>query len=58
MKLILAKSSKHQSHRCTKNARATIKALEELAELLGPNDVTFHSQDDKAKTPTGLTVAS
>ena len=33
-----------------------INALEELAELLGPGDVTFHFQDDTAKVPIGLTV--
>ena len=39
-------------------AKATINALEELAGLLGPREVTFHSQDDKAKVPIGITAAS
>ena len=56
MTLISAKNLKHQSHQCTKFARATISALEELAGLLGPGDVTF--QDDKAKMPIGLTATS
>ena len=30
----------------------------ELAGLLGPREVTFHSQDDKAKVPIGITTAS
>lgn len=58
MKLISAKNSKHQSHPSTKFAKATINALEELAGLLGPGEVTFHSQDDKAKIPIELTAAS
>jgi hypothetical protein len=32
--------------------------LEELASILGPNEVTFHSQDDKARVPIGLTAAN
>ena len=49
---------KHQSHPCIKFARATINTLEELAGLLGPGDVTFHSQNEKDKVPIGLTTAS
>ena len=56
--LISAKNSKHQSHPGTKFATATITALEELVGLLGPGDVTFHSQDDKAKVPIGHRAAS
>ena len=37
---------------------ATINALEELTGLFGPCEVTFHSQDDKAKVPIGITAAS
>ena len=57
MKLISAENSKHQSHPYIKFARATINALEELAGLLGPGDITFHSQDDKVKAPIGFTAA-
>ena len=49
---------KHQSHPCIKFARATINTLEELAGVLGPGDVTFRSQNDKAKVQIGLTAAS
>ena len=38
--------------------KATINALEELTGLFGPCEVTFHSQDDKAKVPIGITGAS
>ena len=43
VKLILTKNSKHQSHLSTKFARTTINSLEELAGLLRPGYVTFHS---------------
>ena len=37
--------------------KATINYLEELAGILGPIEVIFHSQDDKAKVPLGITAA-
>ena len=59
VKLISAKNSKDQNHPCTDFTKATINALEEeLAGLLGLREVTFHSQDDKAKVPIGITAAS
>ena len=58
VKLISAKNSKHQNHLCTNFAKAIINALEELAGLLGPREATFHSQDDKAKVPIGITATS
>ena len=42
VKLISAKNSKHQNHPCTNFAKVTINALEELAGLLDPSEVTFH----------------
>ena len=57
-KLISAKNSKHENHPCTNFTKATIIALEELAGLLGPREVTFDSQDDKAKVPIGITASS
>ena len=50
VKLISAQNSKYQSHLCAFGG-ATINALEELDGLYGPGDVTFHSQNDKAKVP-------
>ena len=58
VKLISAKNSKHQNHPCTNFAKATISALEELTGLLGPCEVIFYSQDDKAKVLIGKTAAS
>ena len=57
-KLISAKNSKHQNHPSTNFAKTTSNALEEFAGLLGPREVTFHSQDDRAKVPIGITAAS
>ena len=58
VKLISAKNSKHQNHPCTNFAKTTTNALEEFAGHLGPCEVTFHSQDDRAKVPIVITAAS
>ena len=58
VKLYKSQNSKHASHPSTKFSRALIRSLEELAGILGPAEVTFHSQDDKAKVPIGLTSTS
>ena len=58
VKLISAKNSKHKNHPCTNFAKATTNALEELAGLLGPREVAFHSQDGKAKVLIEITAAS
>ena len=57
-KLYKSQNSKHASHPSTKFARASIRSLEEIAAILGPAEVTFHSQDGKAKVPIGLTAAN
>lgn len=54
----MSKNSKHQIHLSTKFARTTINAWEELAGLLGSGYVIFHSEDNNAKVPMGLTIAS
>ena len=51
VKLYKAQNAKHASHPSAKFARASIRSLEEIAAILGPAEVTFHSQDDKAKVP-------
>ena len=58
VKLYKSQNSKRASHPSTKFACASIRSLEELAAILGPAEVTFHSQDAKAKIPIGLTTAS
>ena len=57
VKLFKAQNSKHASHVSTKFARSIIKALEEIATILGPQEVVFQSMDDKAKVPIGITAA-
>ena len=57
VKLFKAQNSKHASHVSTKFARSSIKALKEIATILGPEEVVFHSMDDKAKVPIGITAA-
>jgi hypothetical protein len=44
VKLIRAQNSQHRNHPDTKFARSSIQAMEEIASLLGPEEVTFHSQ--------------
>ena len=57
MKLYKSQNSKHSSHISTKFARSSIRSLEEIAVILGPEEVTFHSMDDKAKVPINITAA-
>ena len=57
VKLIKSQNSSHATHVSTKFARSSINALEEIAILLGPEEVIFHSMDDKAKVPIGITAA-
>ena len=49
VKLYKSQNSKHASHTSTKFARTSVRSMEELAAILGPAEVTFHSQDDKAR---------
>ena len=37
---------------------STIEHLEEISSTLGPNEVCFICQDDKARVPIGLTAAN
>uniref|UniRef100_UPI00358F8CD5 uncharacterized protein n=1 Tax=Myxine glutinosa TaxID=7769 RepID=UPI00358F8CD5 len=58
VKLMRAQNDQHSNHQDTFFAGASVSNLEELASLLGPDEVTFHSQDDKARIPIGLTAAN
>ena len=58
VKLYKSGNSKHASYPSVKFVRASIRSLEELAAILGPAEVTFHSQDEKTKVPIALTAAS
>ena len=58
VQLYKSQNSKYASHPSAKFARASIRSPEEVAAILGPAEVAFHSQDDKAKVPIGLTAAN
>ena len=57
VKLIKAQNNQHQRHLDTEFCTASINALEEVAALLG-KEVTFLSQDAKARVPIGITAAN
>lgn len=57
VRLIRAQNDNHAKHIDGQFCTATIWHLEELSSLLGPNEVCFLSQDDKARVPIGLTAA-
>ncbi|GBN48315.1 hypothetical protein AVEN_29732-1 [Araneus ventricosus] len=48
----------HLKHIDRQFCEANIKRLEELSSFLGPLEVCFISQDDKARVPIGLTAAN
>ena len=58
VKLIRAQNDSHAKHVDQKFCLSTIKHLEEISSTLGPNEVCFISQDDKARVPIGLTAAN
>lgn len=55
---ILAEAVYNKCHMDAAFATATIRHLEELASILGPKQVFFISQDNKAGVPIGLTAAN
>ena len=58
MKLLHSENSEHSSHVGAMFARLTIQHLEEVARFLGPEEVIFHSQENKARVPIGLTTGN
>ena len=57
VKLARPDNSLHKAHPDSLFAKATLNNLEEIASILGPEGVTFHSQDDKCCVAIGLTAA-
>ena len=57
VKLIRSSNDMHKQHSDTRFAMTTINHIDELASLIGPNEVTYISRDDKARIPIGLTDA-
>lgn len=58
VKLAKSESSLHKYHPDTKFAKSSLSNLEELSSILGPREVTFHSQDDKCRVALGIPAAS
>ncbi|KAJ8687960.1 hypothetical protein QAD02_024398 [Eretmocerus hayati] len=57
VKLCRAQNDLHAKHIDRPFCHATIRALETLASILGPQQAIFLSQDDKARVPIGITAA-
>lgn len=58
VKLSRAQADYHRSHIDTQFAVTSIRYLKTLASILGPMQVFFISQDDKARVPLGITAAN
>ncbi|XP_065172441.1 uncharacterized protein [Atheta coriaria] len=58
VKLSRPEADYHKAHVDQHFCVATIRSLETLASILGPKQVCFLSQDDKARVPIGLTAAN
>ncbi|XP_037047572.1 uncharacterized protein LOC119082223 [Bradysia coprophila] len=58
VKLIRPDNDLHKDHMDGRFAKTTISHIDSMASLLGPNEVTYISQDDKAKVAIGLPAAS
>lgn len=57
MRLCRAQTDRHRDHVDQHFCKTTVNGIEELASILGPEQVVFISQDDKAKVPIGKTAA-
>lgn len=58
VRLMKAQNDLHKKHTDAAFATVGINYLEEIASLLGPQCVSFLSQDDKARVPIGKTAAN
>lgn len=58
VKLCKPDSTLHLKHKDGTFCTATIRNLESLASILGPDQVFFLSIDDKARVPLGITAAN
>lgn len=58
VKLCKPDSTLHIKHQDGPFCTATIRNLESLASILGPEQVFFLSMDDKARVPLGITAAN
>lgn len=58
VKLSRPEADHHKAHCDQQFCVATIRSLETIASVLGPHQVSFISQDDKARVPIGTTAAN
>lgn len=58
VKLKRPEADYHKPHADQHFCKATIRNLETVASILGPSQVCFISQDDKARVPIGVTAAN
>lgn len=58
MKLLRASNDIHKKHVDGLIATSTIRHLEQIASILGPKEVIFVSQDDKARVNIGVCAAN
>jgi hypothetical protein len=57
VRLVRAQNDQHSKHVDGKICASTIRRLEELTSFLGPHELSFLSQDDKARVPIAITAA-
>lgn len=58
VKLSRPEADHHKAHPDQNFCVSSIRSLETVASILGPNKVFYLSQDDKARVPIGLTAAN
>lgn len=58
VRLRKAQNDLHKTHVDQYFCTSTIRSIETIASILGPNQVIFLSQDDKARVPLGITAAN
>lgn len=58
VRLLRAQNNFHEKHVDQYFCTATIRGIETIASILGPDQVIFISQDDKSRVPLGITAAN
>lgn len=58
VRLCKAQTNQHKYHIDQNFCTATIRGLENLASILGPDETIFLSQDDKSRIGLGITAAT
>ena len=58
VKLAKSQTEQHANHPDKMFAQTSIRSLEEMGSLLGPQETFFLGQDDKARVPIGITAAN